>query len=158
MIWRIKLLYYWSCFSLFGMVVILAFNVIRGDMAHPEDGLSYDDWPNGRSSDADHWHSGIFLNRKADRIRWIGKDEGDHVSSVRFFARIPMQEEHFQQFLAEIKNYRMCEADSMYSSFSKEVVFVPEWFPKDCLIKFTGQAEGLQWFRAEEPYLYVYMD
>nr|AMP57220.1 hypothetical protein [uncultured bacterium] len=158
MIRRIRVIYFCLCAILLLMVVTLSIVVGVREFAGPEYGLSFDDWPNGRGSDADHWHEGIFLNRKADKIRWVGKDEGIGVSSVRFFARIPLDEPGFQDLL-EGRKHRSTGNNGLSSlPFDKSVVYIPDWFPKAHQISFFGTADGHEWFRAEGPYLFIYLD
>ena len=90
-----------------------------------------DDWPDGYSSHADHWHTGVFLEHKADRIRRFATYHGDRLDShsKHYFVSIPMDQETFER---ELGNWR--SSSGFRESTGKTIsfptaIYRPDWLP-----------------------------
>lgn len=125
---------------LFGVYSIV--ESLRREAGGPSYGYIFDDWPNGGDSNKDHWRGGIFFGAKADKIRWIAKPERDSVDvhSIRFFARIPMSDEEFNELVAKLQSSEKYSYRPRQAFDSSRLFFIPDWFPRSEEVQFVCTA------------------
>ena len=72
-----------------------------------------------------------------------------------------MNETDYRKFLGVLGENHMHAVSFVSPPLSKNVVFVPEWFPSYPKIQFSGEARDGGWrltlFRADGDYLYLYI-
>ena len=90
-----------------------------------------EEWPNGYSSNGDHWCSGVFLGRTADRIRRTATYHGDRVDrhTIHFFASVPMDQLEFERELGKWQaspDFRKSTGNPIPFPQS---LYRPDWFP-----------------------------
>jgi hypothetical protein len=123
-----------GCFSLFGLWVAMWLLIAAagiGWYVHHLPQTIVDDWPNVRSSEADHWHGGKFLGHSADRIRRVATYRGDQVQqhSIHFFATIPMAQREFELEVGRWRELGWFRDATVGPSILPEVENCPDWFP-----------------------------
>ena len=108
------------------------FDSIRQDNAGPSYGYLVDDWPDGGDSDKDHWRGGEFFGFKADKIRWLAMPKGENVDgdSVKFFVRLPMTDQVFNELILRLQSSDEFAYRSLDSFSSADLFLTPDWFPR----------------------------
>jgi hypothetical protein len=105
---------------------------IRKDAVGPSYGYIYDDWPDGDHSDKDHWRGGEFFGLKADKIRWMAKPKGEGVDahSKKFFVRLPMTDQAFEELIHRLQSSEEFGFRALDTFNSSSLFFIPDWFPR----------------------------